>query len=656
MTDMINELKNDKAKLAAFVLLLIFFTSIVTYQIALPAADDMARHLVNGREILQGNFSVLYKNVYSYTLPEAPFVNHHWLSGVIFYLLFVVIGWKGLVIFKILVLLATFTILFETALRRSDFWLVSMFSIPAIFLFTERSSLRPEIFSYLFIAIFLYVLIDLEKNPDSKKVFWLIPLQLLWVNMHLFFIVGPALVGGYLVEKMVEQRKNLWGNHLVRNLLIVLLLLFAVSLVNPNGLRGALYPIKIFQDYGFDVQENNPLSYFFKTFPFGSNIAMAIFIPSVVLLGLSFVINVKRKKRPIFLFLGSVATAAGGFVIARLLSAFGAFFLLAAPENFTGPWNKLKVFLERFGQDQEKIRKAAGILFILMLLLLIIVSRSFLVDKKLGLGLTVRAEDAGQFFKDNNLQGPIFNDYDSGSYLIYYLYPKEKVFVDNRPEAYSGEFWKSNYEPLIQDEAYWQENLPKYNFNVIFFYRYDAGPKIADFFYRRLIDPEWALVYVDNYAVIYLRNVPANKDIIEKWKITPENAQVRMSYLLESGDYEGMVGAADNFNLVGRTDLAREAFWRVVTRWPERGKVWKVMADWQLSDNSIESTLLSIMYLNRALEAGYRTTETYSLLAAAYIRVGYLEEARKEINHILSIDPEDKDALDLLEIIKSRSK
>jgi len=656
MRELFLELKRDKTKLVVFVLLLIFFASLITYQIALPAADDMARHLVNGREILQGNFDVLYKNVYSSTMPEAPFVNHHWLSGVVFYLLFIVVGWKGLVVFKVLILFLTFFLLFAAARKKADFWLVALLAIPTIIILAERSALRPEMFSYLFIALFLYLILDWQENPQSKKIWLLVPLQILWVNMHLFFIVGPALVGGFLVEEVALNFKNFWRSISIRKLALLLVFLGLVTLINPNGFTGAIYPLKIFQDYGFNVTENNSLSHFLKTYPHWSNISISLFIPAVALLALSFLFVLRNKKRPIFLLLGGVATAIGGFVIARLLAVFAIFFFLGLSVNLNEYFLMSKNYLNLVKLKSVRATYFTAGVFIILVFSLTLFSQKISVDKKFGVGLTTRAEDAAGFFKKNNLRGPIFNDYDIGSYLVYNLYPGEQVFVDNRPEAYSGKFWRETYEPLIQDEKFWQENLDKFKFNTIFFYRYNAGPKVADFFYRRLNDPAWVLVYADNYAVIYVRNNEENKDVIDKWKITPGNVEARQLYLLKSENYEDMIAAADNFNMVGRTDLGRQVFWQVVARWPDKGKVWKVMADWQLSDNSLESTLLSIMYLERAIDVGYSTPETYTLLAAAYTRAGYLKQAREAVSKALRIDPEYQDALDVLEVIKSRSQ
>src|SRR3989344_9463242 len=142
-------------KVLVFVLLLAFYASFLVHPIALPVGDDLPRLIKNGEMVFQKP-DVLTKNVYSYTEPDQPFANHHWLSGVIFYLIYEAVGFGGLVIFKTVLMLIAFGILFFAATKKANFWLVSLFSIPTILLLRERTDLRPEIFSFLFVAIFLY--------------------------------------------------------------------------------------------------------------------------------------------------------------------------------------------------------------------------------------------------------------------------------------------------------------------------------------------------------------------------------------------------------------------------------------------------------------------------------------------------------------------
>src|SRR3989344_6310350 len=115
-----NETKGRYIKLTVFILLLAFYASFLVHQIALPVGDALPRLIKNGEMVFQ-NPDILTKNVYSYTEPDQPFANHHWLSGVVFYLLDQAVGFSGLIIFKTLVLLAYFSLLFVTARKKADF-------------------------------------------------------------------------------------------------------------------------------------------------------------------------------------------------------------------------------------------------------------------------------------------------------------------------------------------------------------------------------------------------------------------------------------------------------------------------------------------------------------------------------------------------------
>ena len=85
-----------------------------------------------------------------------------------------------------------------------------------------------------------------------------------------------------------------------------------------------------------------------------------------------------------------------------------------------------------------------------------------------GLGLEAANDAAVEFFIKEKLQGPIYNNYDVGAYLIYYLYPNHRVFIDNRPEAYPTSFFTEVYWPLHLDEQKWQSVSSLCGFKVLF--------------------------------------------------------------------------------------------------------------------------------------------------------------------------------------------
>jgi len=659
-------LNNSKyVKFFIFALLLIFLASYVTYQIRLPAAEDLPRLVKNGEMIISGDFDVITKNVYSYTTPLHPFANHHWLSAVIFYLMHTTVGFAGIVIFKVLVILATFSILFYLAIRKANFWIVATLSIPSILILIGRSSARPEIFSYLFIASYLYLFYLFDKNPNTKKIYWLVPLQLLWTNMHLFFGVGILLVGGFIFERIIINFKNLRNDKATLKLIIIFVLMLITVFMTPYGIEGAINSLQINTSYDAPIfsAETQSISVIKKTVPPIDNIVLVVFPIMVVVLGISFVLryvgDFSRKKIPVFYFLASLATAFVGFKVIRSLPMFATIFLVAASYNFDIFFRNLKFkpFIDFVYLNKKRITYILLVLFTILIIYLIVPARKIIGPyAEFGIGLSARSEDAGRFFKENGLKGPIFNDTDIGSYLIYSLYPEEKVFVDNRfGDAYPMTFFKNVYKPMTFDEESWKRLSEVYGINTIIFYQYDGGSGARDFLFRRIYDPAWAWVYADDGVVILVKNTPENKTIIDKFQITKDNIKEKLSFLEKSSRLDDVLAAADLYSLVGFYKEATDLYLKIVSDYPERGKIWMILGSMELNkvDQENSNANLALLYLQRAIEAGWKTTESYSYLALAHYRLGNIEEAKQAVYKELKIDKDSLDAKSWLETLKN---
>lgn len=645
-------------KIFVFILILGLYGSLAAYKIKLPATDDLGRHIKNGEMVLQTP-SVLYTNFYSYTEPNFPVVNHHWLFGVIIYVVNEIVGFSGIVIFKIIILSLTFAVLFLAALKKADFWLVAFFSLPTILLLMGRMDARPEIFSFLFIAIFIYFLIDLEKNPNHKRIFWLIPLQTLWINLHIFFSIGIMLVAGFLIEKIIINRKNLKGNLLIKKLFLLLAALVLASFINPYGIAAAIYNYHLhnLSDYPIKISENKPLLDSLKQSPPWDSIPVSIFIPMLVFLGASFVLSFIFGKMSIFYLLATIGSAAAGFFMVRGVALFGFIFLPAISTNFNSVFIK---FRDWFGEKWPRIRNIFGkvLIFILIAvfscLIFIGVKGKIIQYKEPGIGLTDYSNSSADFFKKQGLYGPIFNDTDIGSYLIYNFFPQERVFVDNRfGDAYSKPFFSDIYLPIIREESAWQEMLKKYRFNTIFFYHYDGGDYVRPFLSRRIADPSWALVYADRYVVIFLRNIPENKNVIKQFQITRENISEKLKYMTISKDPEDQIAAADIFNIAEREDLAMETFKKVVAKYPEKSRVWMIMGEMVVVKDDFSNLIAAMLFLENAIKYGEKTAEAYSLLSLAYLKTGQFEKSDIAARETLKIDPNNVEAKDYLKKLQA---
>ncbi|MBX4187008.1 MAG: hypothetical protein KW802_01970 [Candidatus Doudnabacteria bacterium] len=646
-------------KKIVFVLLLAFYASLITFKIPLPVAEDLARIIKNG-EMVFHNHDVLTKNLYSYTEPNRFFTNHHWFSGVVFSVMQHTIGFSGMVIFKVLLLLASFSLVFWVARRKAEFWVVAFFSLPTIAIMAGRGMLRPEIFSYFFIALSLYLLTDLEEHPEHNRIYWLIPVQLLWVNMHLFFGVGVLLVLGFLFEKVVLNFRQILKSPMIKKLSLVLFGVVLACAVNPFGMKGAIFALRVnvLKEFPITIGENQSVFELFRREPKIDNIPVMVFEYMVPLLLLSFIFSFYRRK-PIFYFLASLGTSLLGLFVVRSQSMFALIFLPAIAANFNPVYLKIKDRLHQKSPVVAKFVNNATVMLMVVVCAFFAIKGFSLIDRytTFGIGLTPQANSSAEFFKANGLKGPIFNDTDIGSYLIYHLYPQEKVFVDNRfGDAYSVGFFNSVYLPIFDSEAEWQKRLDSFNFNVIYFYQYDHGTGIRSFLFRRVHDTQWVVVYTDIYTMILVRNNAHNTELINKYAITSDNVEEKLAPLANSPEQINQIVAADLYSLFSREDLAMGQYLKVVSRWPDKGKIWQIMGQIELSHDNRFDQLLAATFFERAIATGWNSPDVYSYLTLAYIKTGDLKRAREAWARVEKGNPGSEDSKRLLEMINAAEK
>ncbi len=621
---------------------------------------DLGRHIKNGQMIWQDK-DVLYKNFYSYTEPDFPFANHHWLSGIIFYFIYLTGGFKLLSIFNILIALLTVSLIFYHACKRSNFWLAAFLILPVVLIMSERTDIRPEIFSYLFLVVIFYLLNKFRKTNNYKYLIWLLPIQLVWINLHIYFFLGLFLICLVLLEKLIT---NLIKSHSIiisfknyQKLIYITIACFVVSLANPHWLKGLLYPFNILKKYGYEIVENKSPLYLENLM---INYNISIFKILVVILVISyvvlFIVKIKTKKRffdfngfNIFYIGLTVFFVFSAFFAIRNLPIFALMTLPIAAGNFYSfkqiIKNKNKLI------TNEKIINLSIPIFIFILYIVSFLwlirdlnGNNYYLKNKLGLGLVSNSEDPLNFFNDNNLAGPIFNNYDFGSTLAFWLYPQEKIFVDNRPEAYSPEFFTDTYKPMQADEKKWEEFSAKYNINLIYFSHTDGTPWARNFLSKRLNDDEWPLIYFDLNNVIMIKNNQANKKIIAKYRIDNNKFEEKINKLMEitgiGGKNKILMDLADLSFLYGQKDIAEKIYKKILEKQP-KNKLTLAATGYLYSDSD---TIKALNYFNKAILAGYKLPSIYNQMGLIYWNLADYQEAKKMWQTALKINSKDDHA------------
>lgn len=515
-------MKSEKFwKIIILLALLFWFGFFMAEKIDL-SNTDLGRHLKNGEVISSEGLklgeanTVLSSNFYSYTYPDFPFVNHHWVSGVFFYIVQKVVGFSGLSIFYILLSLLTFIIFFLIAYREADFTTAAVLSAFLIPLIAERREIRPEIFSCLFLAAFFLLLWLWKKEEFSWRWLWLLPIMMIfWVNAHIYFFLGFFLIGVFLFSEFV--RRNWKG---FKELAIILFFTLVASLANPFGLKGALHPLYVYKNYGYAVAEEKSVWFVENYGIINSNFLLAKIAAGLIILTLLIAIIINWRKISLPSALLGIFFVVMGLVQIRNFTMLG-FFALPVLASQSG-----KIFSIKAGKEKGLAKESALTLFYISLVIFAAVNSYQFLSlhwSEKGIGLANGNQKAAEFFRKENIPGPFFNNYDIGGYLIYYLYPDQKVFVDNRPEVYPKDFLQNVYIKMQEDESVWKEQSEKYNFNSIFFSYRDITPWGRNLIKSRLEDTSWALVYKDDYAMIFLKRNEANGGLIKKFEIKNTN-------------------------------------------------------------------------------------------------------------------------------------
>ena len=181
---------------------------------------------------------------------------HEWLSELIFYLLHQAFGEYGIFIFVIFIsLLFNFGML---ALRREEieknnlFW--GVFFVYLFFLTKLFQCGRPQIFACCILFVELVLLYRFMEKPESRGIFWLPIISVLWSNTHGgsanlgYLLILPVLAGGGLHFSL--GRLETWkmpAKSLVRLGAVFTLTVLGVF-VNPVGREIFLYPYEQMQD------------------------------------------------------------------------------------------------------------------------------------------------------------------------------------------------------------------------------------------------------------------------------------------------------------------------------------------------------------------------------------------------------------------------
>lgn len=467
-------------------------------------------HLATGRYILEHRL-VPRLDVFSYTA-ALPWIAHYWLSDLFGYALFRIVGTPGLILLNAAVITLAFRLVYLAARTAGGGGSVAAaVTLAAVFASRPRFYVRPETFSFVLLALYLYLLSRWKAGRCGNRILLLFPpLQMLWANLYgggsilgLLFL-GCVTVGEAL--NAVFRRGGAAGRG-ARGAVVLAagaLAAFLLSFANPNTYRVVFY---------FLMSRDPIFRHIVEWRRFGLTDLLSL---HGLLLAAGALLLARSWRRTDFTNL--VPFLAFGAVSVDAPRSLPFFAMVSVPIIapplrllLSRPLSSVRIrgAWRRHGAAAQGLAALAVAGFTVWYLFSD--AGQFGRDYSFGLGVNWKLvpAQAVDFVERNRVGGPIFNSYGIGGYLIWRLYPREKVFVDGRVEMYGTGFLET-YMRYWMPEV-WDGYVERYGISCAII---DREP---DYTTRHLDDsPDWALVFFDDRAMVYLRDIPRNRALIER--------------------------------------------------------------------------------------------------------------------------------------------
>jgi len=468
-----------------FPIVLLSMVFVLAVRQSVSIDPDLWWHLKAGRDIIDTR-SIPRTDDYSFTKQGSEWVAHEWLSEVLIEGLYRLTGLVGLVtIFSLIIVIALWL-----TYRRCDGkpYAAGIAILLAAAASSPLFGIRPQMLTLLLASIYVVILERFDPEEQSRRLWWLVPLMLLWVNLHAGFALGLALIGLYMVRAVLDGE---WSH--VRPLIIVLIVCTAVVPLNPNGFRMFSYP--------YETLTSESMAAFIQEWH-SPDFHKTTYLPLAVLLLGTFAAMALSPARArlgeIFLVL---ITALGALRSVRHIPIFSLF---AAPVLAKHLWAIAK---DR-GWDKALTGAEArptGIKLLINIVLLLAplalgVSRVWHFATHQRNYTTLRNPVAAvEFLKSQRLPGPIYNRYGWGGYLIYQLYPEYRVYIDGRADVYGDAFFAEAMR-TYDGAGDWTKSLDRYSIKTVL-----ISPDAPLASLLRNDGGKWKVVYEDNDAIIFSR-------------------------------------------------------------------------------------------------------------------------------------------------------
>jgi hypothetical protein len=451
---------------------------------------DMWWHLSVGDWIVH-NHAFPHNGIFSRTAADQPWMAYSWIYEVLLSRAYDWFSFMGMGLFgtglTIAVALAIFLMLHRISGRFWAAWALTIV-VAAAFLFNIAP--RPLFFTVLLFTITLTLLFEAQRTARVQFLYWLPVVFLVWANIHIQFIYGLAVVGLFAGINLLQHtavRFRAYPEFLVSP---------TVPVVEPFVVLGCCALIACAGPYTYHlyphVIEISQSKIMYKMIIELQALSFQYFnqyLELLLAIGAYFALGWRKKIDPFKLALLIFAS------VFAFRTWRDAWFLCVTAAAVIAD------FPTSESEKEEPIRLSGwATVSIASVLLLMLATRSTDFNQR-GLDRLISSEypvDAVNFLRRNPAGGPLYNSFDWGGFLIFYM-PQYPVSIDGRTDLYGEAVDEQYYATQEADASYTTDPVLNQAGLVILKNKFPIAKQL-------LTDRRFRVIYRDDLAVVLVRN------------------------------------------------------------------------------------------------------------------------------------------------------
>jgi hypothetical protein len=472
---------------------------------------------IRAGQLMVKTHAIARTDPFSSTMAGQTWYAWEWLYDAMIAVVHSWFGLNGVVFFTAAIIAGTFALVLRVSVAEGGSLPVSLaLVLLAIIASALHFLARPHVVSWLLAVIWFALLDGQSKQPLrlSRRLFWLPPLMLLWVNLHGGFLLGFALLAIYALSALVDYFASPQNRPATRAWLGRLALLtglsFAASLLNPFAYK--LY-LHVFAYLSNSFLMDHIVEFQSPNFHSGSARGFA----ALLILALVSACLAPRRLSVAHLLL-LVFAASSGLYAARNLPVSSILLVLVLAPQISAAisdarqdarlaplgrrfFSRLQSFGTRMGDLELQLGAHLWVVVAFAVGLWTCahggrIGSVQLIDASFD-SSRFPVEAVGVIQRDKGRE-PIFCPDWWGGYLIYRLYPERAVVIDDRHDLY-GESFLRDYLKTIEGRPGWDGLLDRSEVDVVLMPI--ASPLTA--LLRQ--SSQWSVVYEDRVAVLFHR-------------------------------------------------------------------------------------------------------------------------------------------------------